>query len=117
MVSGTIIAAVGLTFVRISKPAPIVWATPDNATVTMSGFDFLPPNLAVAADTNVTWINRYPIAHRVTTNSTSPNFSSPSLATGGTFTFTFSETGEYPYYCGCGLHPDMKGKIIVLPKK
>lgn len=98
----------------VKKPAPIIWATADNATVIMDGFAYNPPKLAVAVGTNVTWINKYPIAHRVTSNGSSPNFTSPSLNTGGSFTFTFDQTGNYSYYCGCGIHPDMKGEIIVL---
>lgn len=49
------------------------------------------------------------------TNSSSNNgvsFNSGIINPGGTFTYTFKNTGTYNYYCS--IHkPDMKGEIIV----
>jgi plastocyanin len=38
-------------------------------------------------------------------------FSSPTLATGATYQFTFTHAGTYAYHCS--IHPSMKGTIIV----
>jgi plastocyanin len=40
----------------------------------------------------------------------SPNFN-PLLNPGQTFSFTFTEEGNYPYFCT--LHPNMVGTVIV----
>jgi len=36
---------------------------------------------------------------------------SPVLDTDQKFTYTFTKTGTYPYYCS--IHPKMTGKVIV----
>jgi plastocyanin len=40
-------------------------------------------------------------------------FRSKALDTNDKFSFTFDKSGEYAYFCG--LHPFMKGKVIVAP--
>jgi plastocyanin len=41
-------------------------------------------------------------------------FRSKALDTDQSFEFTFATAGDYDYYCG--LHPHMKGKIVVAPQ-
>jgi plastocyanin len=69
--------------------------------------------------TTVTWTNNDSQPHTVTSGSngqpdnkfnSSPNFT-PLLNPGQTFSFTFTESGEYPYYCM--LHPNMVGTVSV----
>ena len=40
-------------------------------------------------------------------------FRSKALDTDDKFSFTFDKPGEYSYFCG--LHPYMKGKVVVAP--
>jgi plastocyanin len=67
----------------------------------------------------VTWTNRDSTPHTVTSGvngqpdgsfDSSPNFN-PLMAPGHTFSHTFTEEGQYPYYCA--LHPNMVGTVIV----
>ncbi len=114
LIAGAAAFALCVACGRVSEPPP-VFATSDNATVIIEGFAFTPPVLKVPQGTNVTWINKYPVAHRINSEGASPNFTSPNLNTGGTFSWTFDQTGNYTYYCG--LHPSMKGKIVVIVLK
>jgi plastocyanin len=67
----------------------------------------------------IIWTNRDSTPHTVTSGQngqpdgsfdSSPNFN-PLMAPGQTFEHTFTEAGEYPYYCA--LHPNMVGTVIV----
>lgn len=76
------------------------------------------PIRANVGDT-VTWTNRDSTPHTVTSGTavapdgnfdSSPGFN-PLMAPQATFSHTFTEPGEYPYYCG--LHPNMVGTVVV----
>ena len=102
------------TTANIGQANPLVdnlTASANSTTVIIDGFAYYPPVLTVPRGTTVTWINKYPVAHRVASNGSSPNFTSASLSTGGWFGWTFTEPGSYPYYCA--NHPTMKGTIVV----
>jgi plastocyanin len=77
--------------------------------VAIDNFTFTPQTLTVPVGTKVTWINRDDVPHSVI--DTEKRFKSTTLDTDDSFSFTFTATGEYPYYCG--IHPHMTGKIIV----
>lgn len=89
-----------------------------DSTTNSSGFDFTPPNIIVKVGTTVTWKNETAQPHNVTPRVGStppdPTFKSPLLieANTGTFTFTFTKAGEYPYYCS--IHPAMLGWVSVV---
>lgn len=78
------------------------------------------PNLVqISVGDTVTWTNDDSQPHTVTSGvngqpdgrfNSSPNFN-PLLATGQTFEHTFTEAGEYPYFCL--LHPNMVGTVSV----
>ena len=78
-----------------------------SSTVAISNFAFGPAAATIKKGTEVTWTNEDAVAHDVT----SQGFKSEVLKKGDTFSFTFSEPGEYDYYCS--IHPSMKGKITV----
>jgi len=62
----------------------------------------------------VIWNNIDSAAHTVTSGIPgSPDgiFDSGMVLSGGTFEFTFTEPGEYDYYCM--VHPWMTGKVMV----
>ena len=80
---------------------------------------YSPNPIQVSVGTTVTWTNDDAQPHTVTSGSngqpdnkfnSSPNFT-PLLNPGQTFSFTFTEAGEYPYYCM--LHPNMVGTVNV----
>ncbi|MEX0868757.1 MAG: plastocyanin/azurin family copper-binding protein [Nitriliruptoraceae bacterium] len=66
--------------------------------------------LEVPVGTTVTWTNEDPgIMHTVT--AADGSFDSGLLAEGATFSYTFTETGEYEYLCT--PHPWMRAKVVV----
>jgi plastocyanin len=79
--------------------------------VKIDNFAFTPGVITVKAGTQVTWINHDDIPHTV--DSTQNKFKSAALDTDDKFQFSFTEAGEYPFYCR--MHPKMTGKIIVQP--
>jgi len=70
---------------------------------------YSPPNFAATVGQTVTWVNRDSAIHTVT--STTGLFSSEDMASGATFSFTFTRAGTFQYYCT--IHPWMKGTIVV----
>lgn len=90
-----------------------------NVASNSSGFDFSPPFIVVKVGTTVTWDNKTIVPHNVFprqgTTPPDPAFKSPPTiaAENGTFSFTFTKAGEYPYYCS--IHPAMLGWITVEP--
>src|SRR5829696_1227770 len=80
---------------------------------------YQPNPIQVSVGTTVTWTNDDSQPHTVTSGSngqpdnkfnSSPNFN-PLLNPGQTFSFTFTEEGNYPYFCT--LHPNMVGTVSV----
>ncbi len=77
---------------------------------------FVPSFISVNQGATVTWINNGTANyHTVTSNSTLnpslPSFDSGTIGPGGSFSYTFSTSGSYYYYCR--LHPWLKGQVIV----
>lgn len=124
-----IAVAVGLVAAIAAVLAPISTLTPafaatiaadvtsGSSSKTTDAYSPNPINANVG-DT-VTWTNRDSTPHTVTSGTagapdgkfdSSPGFN-PLLAPQQTFSHTFTEAGEYPYYCG--LHPNMVGTVIV----
>jgi plastocyanin len=80
---------------------------------------YSPNPIQVSVGTTVTWTNNDSQPHTVTSGSngqpdnkfnSSPNFT-PLLNPGQTFSFTFTQAGNYPYFCA--LHPNMVGTVNV----
>jgi plastocyanin len=83
-------------------------ATPSQgAEVVIEGFAFQPATLTITSGTTVTWINQDPVAHNIAIAGTE----SPRLNKGDSWSYTFDTAGTFDYICG--LHPSMKGQIIV----
>jgi len=113
MKKSLIIVIVSILFLMSSCYGP---ANSDNASqettlpnmVIINNFKFQPEELSVNVNAEVTWTNNHDVDHALV----SPGlFGSSVLKKGGTFKFTLREAGEYNYYCG--IHPSMRGKIIV----
>ncbi|MFL6476159.1 MAG: plastocyanin/azurin family copper-binding protein, partial [Nitrososphaera sp.] len=87
------------------------------SSLTNTAYDPNPVQIKVGS--KVTWTNNDSQPHTVTSGSngqpdnkfnSSPSFN-PLLNPGQTFSFTFTEAGEYPYFCM--LHPNMVGTVSV----
>jgi plastocyanin len=66
----------------------------------------------VKTGTTVTWMNNDGAPHTIVSEAGSPaTFSSESLSTGASYSFTFAQPGTYTYHCS--IHPSMKGTVIV----
>ena len=82
---------------------------PAAISITIDNFSFTPKEITVSKGTTVTWINHDDVPHTVV--STDKTFRSRALDTDDRFSFTFSGSGAYGYFCS--VHPVMTGKVIV----
>lgn len=82
-----------------------------NPQVLIDNFTFQPATLTITPGTKVTWINRDDVPHTATSTSKPRVFDSGTLDTDDTYSFVFSNPGQYDYFCA--VHPHMTGKIIV----
>jgi plastocyanin len=98
-------AALALIFVQV------VVASADDANVGINNFAFTPAVLTVKPSATVTFENRDDTVHGIV--GVGGIFRSKAMDTNDKFSVTFDKPGEYTYFCG--LHPYMKGKIIVAP--
>jgi len=102
----------GCTSSPSPSPANTQTASPGGSAITIKNFAFDPPSLTVKTGTGVTWINQDTAPHAIVSDTGSPaSFSSGSLPSGASYTFTFTRAGTYPYICS--IHPSMKGSITV----
>ena len=76
-------------------------------TVDIKDFAFSPNTITVKQGTKVTWVNNDSSTHTIK----SDMFNSSDIVQGGTFEFTFTKKGSFDY--SCGIHPSMKGKVVV----
>jgi plastocyanin len=79
--------------------------------VKVDNFSFGPVTLTVPVGTTVMWTNRDDIPHTIVSTDDPKAFKSKVLDTDEKFSFTFSKSGTYPYFCS--IHPKMIGKVIV----
>jgi plastocyanin len=70
---------------------------------------FSPLQLNTTVGTTVIWTNADSVTHASVSDSAL--WSAPTIAPNGTFSFTFTTAGSYPYKCT--LHPQMTGTVIV----
>jgi nitrite reductase (NO-forming) len=103
-------AAADATQVTIAKDS---WLDPANAE---NAFD--PNTVTVKVGDTVTWTNGDTTMHTVTSGTSTGTAGTPDgtfdsgfLPEGATWSHTFTEAGEFPYYCT--PHPWMVGKVIV----
>lgn len=95
---------------------------PAGAVITAADYAFSPETTTVKSGTIVEWENQGPSTHTVTSDSavwTSATLGAPGggggygSSAGGTFRFTFSATGTFPFHCS--IHSQMHGVVIVTP--
>jgi plastocyanin len=104
---------------------------PAAASVTMSEYKFSPETVRVAVGSAVAWNNNGTTSHTSTSDTTGiwnsnainpPGPPPPSCpyppcdgTPGGSFQYTFSTAGTYPYHCAFHETLGMKGVVIVTP--
>jgi plastocyanin len=108
-VSTSLENALGAAFLFFFVLTSVVWA--DDAKVGIDNFAFTPAVLTVKPGTTVVFENHDDIPHLVV--DVAGKFRSKALDSDDKFSITFDKPGEIAYFCG--LHPHMKGKIIVAP--
>ena len=99
---GAVGTAGALAFVRVAKADASTQVIIDN-------FAFSPDTLTVPPGSMVTWTNHDDIPHSIVCPSL--NLHSHALDTDQSFGVRFEKAGSYEY--NCGLHPHMKGRIVV----
>jgi len=81
-----------------------------------SGTCFLPGEVTIGVGESVTWHNDSGVIHTVTSGNAEDGpdgvFDSSIVMSDDTFTHTFTETGQYEYFCS--IHPWMTGTVIVV---
>ena len=85
---------------------------PDASNLTTNAFS--PNPIQVSVGTTVTWTNNDAEPHTVNAgeNATPSGLFDSYIPPAGTFQHTFTEPGEYPYFCI--LHPNMVGTVEVV---
>lgn len=89
-----------------------VWAAGAEAApaeVEIRDFTFHPAVLRVTRGTTVTWVNRDDSPHSIVLPAL--GLRSPPLDTGARFSRAFDQSGSFEYRCG--LHPQMRGTLVV----
>lgn len=97
------------TTVALATLAASMPAFAKDVTVTISNFAFAPVEITIAVGDKVTFVNGDDTIHSVVADDGS--FHSDGLDTDDKFAMTFTKPGKIAYHCG--LHPFMKGEIIV----
>ncbi len=87
----------------------------ESVTVDIANFAYEPMQLTIEVGTEVTFTNSDSAPHTVTAGTddqpTPDVFDSGLLQPGESFTFMFTDAGEFPYFCE--RHPPMTGTIVV----
>jgi plastocyanin len=78
-------------------------------TVAIDGTTYQPSTLTVKVGESVTWQNKDPFPHTVT--SKDAGFDSQSIAAGKSWNYKATKRGEFTYICS--LHPTMKATLRV----
>ena len=90
---------------------------PQTVAVDIRSFGYRNATLQLPVGTRVTWTNRDPVEHTVTSGSADSNdgkFAATLLGPGGSFSHTFEQAGTYRYFCE--RHHFMRGEIHVTPQ-
>jgi plastocyanin len=94
-----------------AQPTPPLPSNMANV-IAIKDFVFNPSSLTIKAGSTVSWVNQGSAPHQVVSDKSSAvQFSSKELQTGGSYSFTFTKPGTYPYHCS--IHPSMVATIIV----
>jgi len=107
-------AAAPITSAPVTS-APVVTSAPgtsgNEVKIDISGFAFVPATITIKVGETITWTNQDSAGHTVVADDNS--WTSDNLGTGAKFSHTFDTAGTFTYRCG--VHPTMKGTVIVQP--
>lgn len=81
--------------------------TADTAQVLIKDFQFRPAEITIKQGDTVTWTHPGPASHTVKFADSESGI----LKNGASYSKTFDMPGTFPYECG--IHPYMKGTVIV----
>jgi plastocyanin len=79
--------------------------------VFIQGMAFNPATITVSVGTTITWTNKDPNTHTVTSTTAPSAFDSGAISSNGTWSKTFTAPGTYNY--ACTIHPTMTARVIV----
>jgi plastocyanin len=81
----------------------------------IQGMAFNPATITIAAGTKITWTNKDPVAHTVTSGTVNLYldnlFDSGTINPNGTYSLIFATAGTFPY--SDSIYPGMKATVIV----
>ncbi len=77
--------------------------------VSIASFKFAPETVTVAPNAAITWTNNDSAPHQVVVSA--KNLKTPVLNKGQSAELKIADAGSYDYICG--IHPSMKGKIVI----
>jgi plastocyanin len=105
------IAAIAIPLALVANPIQRP-AHAQDVAVTIHNFAFTPVTMTVPIGTTVTWTNTDTAAHTATSDpGDAISWNSGSIASGQSFSFTFTQAGTFPYHCA--IHPFMTATIII----
>ena len=88
-----------------------VQASTSTQAVEITHMAFSPGEITVKPGTEVTWTNRDQVPHTVTSKDKGGVLASQGMDTSDSYSYTFTRTGDYAYYCT--VHPFMMGVVHV----
>ena len=97
----------------LATTVPTTSASVSDNTINIRNMAYDPDKITVKAGSIVRWVNRDTTVHSVVFSKESKINPSGVLASSQSFSVKFYEAGTYPY--SCGVHPDMKGTVVVTP--
>jgi plastocyanin len=103
------VAALLLSAFLMTASAPGARAA-STVTVQISNFAYQPATVTIQVGDTVTWTNLDSAAHTATDTGSGALFDGV-MATGESFSHTFTQAGTYDYYCT--FHPEMTGTVVV----
>ena len=116
LVLAVFVAACSYTAQQMTQPSG-VQATQTNtqqtplkaiASVSIENFAFVPNEVTIPVHGRVDWTNNQNVQHSIIIEGLADG---PVMQTEDVFMFNFSTPGTYSYHCG--IHPSMKGTVIV----
>ncbi|HEY8125461.1 MAG TPA: cupredoxin family copper-binding protein [Methylocystis sp.] len=100
-----------LSLAFVASVFAVTSARADDVQVAIDNFAFTPATITVKKGTKITFVNHDDLPHNIVEEKAA--FKSKALDTDESYSHVFDKAGEIVYFCG--LHPQMKGKVIVTP--